>query len=103
MEFYIDRKQKNLKSTNNNEVIETLMGVKQQEKIKTLPPTLINNKGGRKRRKKMKGNKEIAAEKAKKDGRKCHKCGKYIKYRTSVKHDARNCHKFATEEARSNV
>nr|KAJ0185373.1 hypothetical protein LSAT_V11C900498260 [Lactuca sativa] len=50
-----------------------------------------------------KGKKEIVADKAKKGERKCHKCGKYIKYGTSEKHDARNCHKFTIEGATSNV
>nr|KAJ0187576.1 hypothetical protein LSAT_V11C900498220 [Lactuca sativa] len=85
-----DNETKNEKSMKNTEVIETLMGMEQ-------------NKGVRKTKKIMKGKKEIAAEKAKNDGIKCHKCGKYIKYDPCEKHDARNCHKFATEGMTSNV
>nr|KAJ0213653.1 hypothetical protein LSAT_V11C400226560 [Lactuca sativa] len=98
----VDNETKNEKSMKNIEVIETLMGMEQKEKVNILPPTLINNKGVWKTKKRMKGKKEIDVEKAK-DGRQFYKCGKYIKYGTSEKYDARNCHKFATEGATSNV
>nr|KAJ0226895.1 hypothetical protein LSAT_V11C100038470 [Lactuca sativa] len=91
----VDKETKNAKSMKNKEVIETLMRVEQQEKIKISPPTLINNKGGRRTKKIMKENKEIAPDKAKNDERKYHECGKYIKYDASKKHDC-DIPKFAS-------
>ncbi|CAH1421751.1 unnamed protein product [Lactuca virosa] len=43
--------------------------MRKKEKVDILPPTLINNKGVRKTKKRTKGKKDIAVEKAKNDGR----------------------------------
>lgn len=124
----VEKETKFTKPMKNKEVIETFTGLVQKEKVTVLPPTQINNKGGR-TKKRMKGKKEIAKEKqaqkeiameiqtqkeiptethtqneitkekqTQKDGRTCRKCGRFIKYGSKEKHDKRNCHKFPIEE-----
>lgn len=94
----VENETKYAKPMKNKEVIESLMGVVQKENITILPPTQVSNKGSGRPKKRMKGKKEIAIEKAKKDGRKCHKCNKFIPFGASEKHDKRNCHKFQVQE-----
>lgn len=65
------------------DIMKAVIGVSRPDNIDVEVPSGINNKGCRKRKRKV-GAREVAAAKSKKKKRMCKKCNKY------VRHDSRN-------------
>nr|KAJ0188305.1 hypothetical protein LSAT_V11C900506430 [Lactuca sativa] len=59
-----------------NAVKKTTKNAKPMKNKEAIEILIVNNKGGGRSKKRMKGNNEIPIEKSMNDGRKCQKCGK---------------------------